>query len=62
MITYEDALKYALEGDAVFLIGSGFSTGAENAVLGEDRHLLVGSDLAKELAKLTGMDLDVQLV
>ena len=61
MITYEDALKFALEGDAVFLIGSGFSIGAENAVLDENRHLLAGSDLAKELAKLTGMDLDVQL-
>ncbi len=61
MITYEDALKFAVEGEAVFLIGSGFSTGAENALLDNDRHLLVGSDLAKELARLTGMDSDVQL-
>lgn len=61
MITYEEALKFAVKGEAVFLIGSGFSTGAENALLDEDRHLLVGSDLAKELAELTGMDADVQL-
>lgn len=60
-MTYEDALKFAVEGEAVFLIGSGFSTGAENSLLEDDRRLLVGSDLAKELAKLTGMDLDVQL-
>ena len=56
MITYEEALKFAVEGEAVFLIGSGFSTGAENALLDNDRHLLIGSDLAKELAELTGMD------
>lgn len=61
MITYEEALKYAVKGEAVFLIGSGFSTGAENALLNDERHLLVGSDLAKELAELTGMDSDVQL-
>ncbi len=61
MITYEDALKFAVEGDAVFLIGSGFSTGAENAIEGDDRHLLVGSELAKKLANLTGMDSDVPL-
>lgn len=61
MITYEEALKFAVEGEAVFLIGSGFSTGAENALLDNDRHLLVGSDLAKELAELTGMDSGVQL-
>lgn len=61
MITYEEALKFAVEGEAVFLIGSGFSTGAENALLDNDRHLLIGSDLAKELAELTGMDSGVQL-
>lgn len=61
MITYEEALKFAADGEAVFLIGSGFSTGAENAIKDEDNHLLVGSQLAKKLAKLTGMDLDVQL-
>ena len=62
MIKYEDALKFAVEGQAVFLIGSGFSIGAENAIKEQgDRHLLVGSELAKELAKLTGMDQDVQL-
>lgn len=61
MLTYEDALKFAIEGEAVFLVGSGFSIGAENAVENEERHLLVGSELAKELAGLTGMDTDVQL-
>ena len=61
MITYEDALKLAVEGEAVFLVGSGFSTGAENAIEGEDRHLLVGSELAKEFANLTGMDSGVPL-
>ena len=30
MVTYEEALKLTIEGDAVFLVGSGFSTGAEN--------------------------------
>lgn len=61
MVTYEDALKYAVEGEAVFLVGSGFSTGAENAIVGGNRHLLVGSELAKELANLTGMDSSVPL-
>lgn len=61
MITYGDALKLAVEGEAVFLVGSGFSTGAENAIEGEDKHLLVGSELAEELANLTGMDLGVPL-
>ena len=49
MVTYEEALKLTIEGDAVFLVGSGFSTGAENVSENEDRHLLVGSELAKEL-------------
>lgn len=49
MVTYEAALKLTIEGDAVFLVGSGFSTGAENVSENEDRHLLVGSELAKEM-------------
>ena len=61
MLTYEDALKFAIEGEAVFLVGSGFSIGAESAVENGERRLLVGSELAKELAGLTGMDTDVQL-
>lgn len=61
MVTYEEALKLTIEGDAVFLVGSGFSTGAENVSKNEDRHLLVGSELAKELADLTGMDSGVPL-
>lgn len=60
-MTYEEALKYALEGDAIFLVGSGFSVGAENRLSGEEGHLWVGSQLAKELAKLTDMDEDVPL-
>lgn len=60
-MTYEEALQYAVKGDAVFLLGSGFSIGAENALVGEDSRLMVGSDLAKELAKLTEMDPDVRL-
>lgn len=48
MVTYEAALKLTIEGDAVFLVGSGFSTGAENVSENEDRHLLVGSELVKE--------------
>lgn len=32
MVTYEEALKLTIEGDTVFLVGSGFSTGAENVV------------------------------
>lgn len=60
-MVYEEALKYALKGEAVFLIGSGFSVGAENGVSGEDNQLWVGSKLAKELTKLTEMDEDVQL-
>lgn len=60
-MTYEEALKYAIEGEAVFIVGSGFSIGAENQFTGDERHLWVGSQLAKELAKLTDMDSDVQL-
>lgn len=60
-MTYEEALKYAIEGEAVFIIGSGFSIGAENQLSGDERHLMVGSQLARELAKLTDMDSDVQL-
>lgn len=60
-MTYEEALISAVKGEAVFLIGSGFSFGAQNALDDENSQLLVGSDLAKELAKLTDMDSDVQL-
>lgn len=60
-MTYEESLKYAIEGEAVFIVGSGFSIGAENQFTGDERHLWVGSQLAKELAKLTDMDSDVQL-
>lgn len=61
MMTYDEALKYAINGEAVFIIGSGFSVGAKNKLSDNEKYLWVGSQLAKELAKLTGMDLDVQL-
>ena len=61
MMTYEEALKYALMGEAVFIVGSGFSVGAENGLDNEEKKLWVGGRLAKELAKLTDMDEDVQL-
>ncbi len=60
-MTYDEALQSAIEGEAIFIIGSGFSTGAKNQLVGEDNHLWVGSQLACELAKLTDMELDVQL-
>lgn len=60
-MTYEEALKYALMGEAVFIVGSGFSVGAENGLDNEEKKLWVGGRLAKELAKLTDMDEDVQL-
>lgn len=60
-MNYNEALKYALNGEAVFLVGSGFSADAENNVNGSDKKLWVGSKLAKELAELTEMDMDVQL-
>lgn len=61
MMTYQEALKCAICGDTVFVVGSGFSIGAENKLEEEDRRLWVGSKLAQELAKLTDMDIDVQL-
>lgn len=60
-MTYEEALGYIVNGDGVFMIGSGFSIGAKNTLADDDGHLLVGSDLAKKLAELTDMDSDVQL-
>ena len=61
-VTYNEALAYALCGEAVFIVGSGFSTGAENQLIdASERNLWVGSQLAKKLAELTEMDSDVQL-
>ena len=60
-MTYEEALQSAVAGESIFIIGSGFSTGAKNQLEGEDKHLWVGSQLARELAKLTDMELDCLL-
>lgn len=60
-MTYDEALKYAMNGEGVFLIGSGFSVGAYNCANGEDKKLWVGTRLAEELADLTEMDRGVQL-
>lgn len=60
-MTYEEALKSAMEGEAIFIVGSGFSTGAYNQLTGEDNKLWVGSQLAREMSKLTDMDPEVQL-
>lgn len=37
-MNYNEALKYALNGEAVFLVGSGFSADAENNVNGSDKN------------------------
>lgn len=58
---YEDALKCAMEGEAVFIVGSGFSVDARNSLEETENKLWVGSQLAKKLAILTEMELDVQL-
>lgn len=60
-MTYEEALKNAIEGEAIFIVGSGFSTGAYNQLEDEDNNLWVGSRLACEMAKLTDMEPEVQL-
>ena len=62
-MTYEEALEFAMEGEVVFIIGSGFSTGARNIVesVGDEKKLWVGSKLASKMAELTEMDQDVQL-
>lgn len=60
-MTYDEALRNAMEGEAIFIIGSGFSVGAKNQLMEDDSRLWVGSELAQQLAKLTDMDSDVQL-
>lgn len=61
-VTYEEALKHAIDGEAVFIVGSGFATGAKNNLSDEDeRNLWVGSKLAEKLAELVEMDANVQL-
>lgn len=60
-MTYDEALQYAMSGEAIFIVGSGFSAEAKNKFIGQDNQLWIGSKLAEELAKLTNMGSDVQL-
>lgn len=60
-MTYEESLKYAIAGEAVFLIGSGFSIGAKNNSTEDDKTLWKGKILAQKLAEKTGMDEDTTL-
>ena len=60
-MTYEEALSYAIEGEAVFLTGSGFSIGAYNGIKDSDNSLWIGSQLAKNMAKELEMDEDIPL-
>ena len=60
MIDYNKALSYALTGEAIFIVGSGFSIGAENI---QGTRLLTGvglqEDLCKKLDSEMGISLDV---
>ncbi len=58
MLSYEDALSYALSGDAVFILGSGFSVGASSKV---DKSLFTGRKLSQELAKELGIKEELEL-
>ncbi len=58
MITYEQALSYALSGDAIFIIGSGFSTQAINSL---GMKLKSGKQLAEDLADKVNLDKDTPL-
>lgn len=58
MLSYEQAVSYALSGDAIFIVGSGFSIFSKNEI-GES--LLSGRQLAKKLSEAVEMDDDVPL-
>lgn len=58
MLTYEQALSYALAGDAIFILGSGFSIHATNHL---GLPLMSGKKLAKELSIKVQMDDDTPL-
>lgn len=49
MITYDNALSAAKSGNALFIIGAGFSLGALNM---HDKRLLQGGELAKKIANV----------
>ena len=58
MITYEEALSYALAGEAIFIVGSGFSVSATNSL---GLPLMSGKKLAEDLAIKVGLDKDTPL-
>lgn len=58
MVTYEQALSYALSGDAIFILGSGFSTYATNSL---GLKLMSGQKLAKHLSIKVGLNTDTPL-
>ena len=60
-MTYNEALQNAINGDAIFIVGSGFSIGAKNCLDEDDGQLWVGSILAQHLSELTDMEPDIQL-
>lgn len=55
---YNLALSYALAGDAIFLIGSGFSVGSTNQM---GLPLMTGKKLAEDLSNKVGLDNDTPL-
>lgn len=58
MITYEQALSYALAGDAIFIVGAGFSLCATNSL---GLPLMSGKELAEDLASKVGLAKDTPL-
>ena len=58
MITYEQALSYALSGEAIFFTGSGFSIFATNPL---GLTLMSGKKLAEDLSEKVGLDTDTPL-
>lgn len=58
MITYNEALSVAKSGNAVFILGSGFSIGAKNI---DDKQLLQGNGLAKKIAEAIPISADFSL-
>lgn len=58
MITYDEALSAARGGNAVFILGAGFSCGAINS---RGDHMLNGMGLKNKIADLVGFPQDYQL-
>lgn len=55
MLTVENLIKKALDGDAILFLGAGFSKGAKNIV---GREYFVGKELCKELIKSGNIDIE----